>query len=290
MPIDHDENDDKTTPFIRGEIPARSAVPATPYRSPGVVSEAGGGGMFGSYAEAKKRKAPTWAKPLLTAILVGHLGFFFVLYVQGIWSIEQLEPPTSSSSISIAPPPPPPPPPPPGGKKPQHIDLKPKKPKVKDLVQPVKMEKQEVVAETETENVGGEEGGEEGGVEGGVVGGVVGAPPPPPPPPPPAPPQNIAPTMLEQSRIAGEKQIVPDDNTKVEIQRSGKDKVVGSYKICINPEGGVTSVTQIKSTGFPAYDSKIQRKMRNEWRYRPFLVNGKAAPVCTAVTFIYSQR
>ena len=30
--------------------------------------------------------------------------------------------------------------------------------------------------------------------------------------------------------------------------------------------------------------------MRNEWRYKPYLVNGKAVPVCTAVTFIYSQK
>jgi hypothetical protein len=29
--------------------------------------------------------------------------------------------------------------------------------------------------------------------------------------------------------------------------------------------------------------------MRN-WRYKPYLVNGKAVPVCTAVTFIYSQK
>ena len=43
------------------------------------------------------------------------------------------------------------------------------------------------------------------------------------------------------------------------------------------------------SSGFPAYDQKIQREMRN-WKYRPFMVNGKAAPVCTAVTFIYQQK
>jgi hypothetical protein len=27
----------------------------------------------------------------------------------------------------------------------------------------------------------------------------------------------------------------------------------------------------------------------NAWKYRPFMVNGKAVPVCTAVTFIYTQ-
>jgi protein TonB len=26
------------------------------------------------------------------------------------------------------------------------------------------------------------------------------------------------------------------------------------------------------------------------WRYYPFLVGGEPTPVCTAVTFIYSQR
>ena len=46
----------------------------------------------------------------------------------------------------------------------------------------------------------------------------------------------------------------------------------------------------LKSTGFSAYDQTIQSTIRGTWRYRPFLVNGKAAPVCTAVTFIYSQH
>lgn len=53
--------------------------------------------------------------------------------------------------------------------------------------------------------------------------------------------------------------------------------------------GAVGSVTQLKSTGFPAYDAKIIREMK-QWGYKPYLVNGKAVPVCTAVTFIYTQR
>ena len=52
----------------------------------------------------------------------------------------------------------------------------------------------------------------------------------------------------------------------------------------------IASVNQLKSTGFPPYDQKIINTIRGEWRYRPFMVNGKAAPVCTAVTFIYSQH
>lgn len=95
--------------------------------------------------------------------------------------------------------------------------------------------------------------------------------------------------MLEGSRIAGNKNIVPDDVTKTEIQRSGKEKIVGSYKLCVTAAGAVSSINQLKSTSFPAYDQKIQREMRS-WKYRPYMVNGRAVPVCTAVTFIYSQR
>ncbi|MBA3457804.1 MAG: energy transducer TonB [Deltaproteobacteria bacterium] len=301
-----DPPDDKTTPFMRdGEpvgptpatpaagAPARSAM--DPYRSAGVVADRKpGGSMFGNFAAAKNRKAPKWAAPLLigiSAVVVGAIG---VMLIVSIWEIEMLERPKTKYELAVAPPPPPPPPPPPGGAKPVTPQIVPKKMKVKDIVQPVKIEKQEI---TPVENSGpagdpdGEEGGEEGGVAGGVVGGVGGSPPPPPPPPPPpAPPQNVPPTLLEGSRIAGDKMIVPDDVTKTEIQRSGKDKIIGSFKLCINASGAVTSVKMLKSSGFPAYDSKIQSKMNGEWKYRPYAVNGRAVPVCTAVTFIYSQK
>jgi protein TonB len=250
--------------------------------------------MFENYEVAKNRKLPPWAAPLLIGIVVFHLGLFFVMWMKTIWEIEQLEKPKTGIDLAVAPPPPPPPPPPKGGAKPQDVKIEPKKIKVKDIVQPVKIEKQQVQQVEETGDVNGDENGVEGGVVGGVVGGdlngVMGAPPPPPPPPPPAPPQNVPPTLLEGSRIAGEKQIVPDDVTKTEIGRSGKDRIVGSFKLCLTPTGSISNVTQLKSTGFPAYDSKILNKMRSEWRYKPYMVNGKAVPVCTAVTFIYTQR
>ena len=83
---------------------------------------------------------------------------------------------------------------------------------------------------------------------------------------------------------------MPDDVTKTEISRSGKDKLIGSFKLCITLDGNISSVVQLKSTGFPSYDNKITSTIRGEWRYRPFMVNGKPTPVCTAVTFIYSQK
>lgn len=250
------------------------------------------GSMFGNFAAAKQRKAPPWAAPVLMGAVALHVILFVSMWVKTIWQIDQLDKPKTTIDLAVAPPPPPPPPPPPGSTKPQTQQVVVKKIKVKDIVQPVKIEKQEVQqVSTEAGDPNGEVGGEEGGVAGGVVGGVVGAPPPPPPPPPPpAPPQNVPPTMLEGSRVAGDKNIAPDDVTKTEIQRSGKDKIVGSFKLCLSVSGDIQSVTMLKSTGFPAYDTKIQGKMRGEWRYKPYNVNGKPVPVCTAVTFIYSQR
>jgi hypothetical protein len=106
----------------------------------------------------------------------------------------------------------------------------------------------------------------------------------------PIPQQTVAPTALDANRIAGEKEIVPDANTQSEIGRAGVDKIVGSYKLCITAEGAINTVTPIKSTGFPAYDTKIQNTIRAQWKYRAFIINGKATPVCTAVRFIYSQK
>jgi serine/threonine protein kinase len=109
-------------------------------------------------------------------------------------------------------------------------------------------------------------------------------------PAPPAPPQNVAPMALDANRIAGEKDIIPDDITQAEIGRAGVSTLVGSYKVCITTDGSIVTVTPLKTTGFAAYDAKIQDTIRSKWRYRPFMVNGKATAVCTAVRFIYSQK
>ena len=251
------------------------------------------GDLFGNFTAAKNRKAPPWAFPLLVGSACFVTGLFLVMWISTIWQIDQLDRPKNSVDLAVAPPPPPPPPPPPGGAKPHDVQIVQKKIQVKDIVQPVKVEKQDIHPQQTTDqgDPNGEVGGEAGGVAGGVVGGVVGEPPPPPPPPPPpAPPQTVPPTMLEGSRISGEKEIMPDATTATAIQRSGKDRLVGSFKICLTVEGTIASVNMIKSTGFPEYDNKITSTIRGQWRYHPYNVNGKAVPVCTAVTFIYRQQ
>jgi len=117
-------------------------------------------------------------------------------------------------------------------------------------------------------------------IMGGIVGGQLGAPPPPPTA------LNVAPTMIENLRVAGNKQIFPDAPTRGTILQSGRTKVVATMKMCLDDKGSVSSVTQLKSSGFPAYDRKIISEMR-QWLYRPYKHNGRAVPVCTAVTFIF---
>jgi protein TonB len=100
----------------------------------------------------------------------------------------------------------------------------------------------------------------------------------------------VAATVLDANRTAGDKEILPDERTQTEIARSGTESIHASFKVCVTDDGSINTVTMIKSSGFPSYDVKIQNTIRKTWHYRPIIVSGKPAPVCTAVTFVYHQR
>src|SRR5438477_9094201 len=117
---------EKTTPFVK-----ERAKPGTAH----AVTH-----MFGNFEAAKHRKLPSWAAPLLGSMVIFHAILFFSMWAKTTWDIEQLDRPKSAVDLAIAPPPPPPPPPPKGGPKPKDVTITPKKIKVRDLIQPVKME------------------------------------------------------------------------------------------------------------------------------------------------------
>jgi hypothetical protein len=100
--------------------------------------------------------------------------------------------------------------------------------------------------------------------------------------------KSVPPVQLEPLRIAGEKSIMPDDQTKTELDAAGTHRLVGAFKLCLDRAGSVSSVSVLKPTGASRYDEKILTKM-GEWRYKPFLDAGVPVPVCSAVTFIYEQ-
>jgi TonB family protein len=58
-------------------------------------------------------------------------------------------------------------------------------------------------------------------------------------------------------------------------------------KLCVDATGKVARVILLKSSGYPAYDEKIVTETKG-WKYKPYVVDGKPVPVCTALTFIYS--
>ncbi len=254
--------------------------------------------MFDNYVGAKTQKRRKWVTVLVSVSVALHVVVVLVLLIRGFWVIDKLSPPKRELALAVAPPPPQPPPPPKASKK-KKIDKKVvKRVKPKDTTQPVEKKDDEPDVEIEIiDDDEGVEGGVEGGVAGGVVGGVVGgtleglpggmiekAP----PPPPPQKPKIVPQVAIEQKRIAGEKQIIPDEGTKLQIKRDGKTQIVSTVKMCLSNGGSVSSLKVLKSSGYPNYDRKIQSKMR-EWKYKPFVVNGKPVPVCTSVTFIYRQ-
>lgn len=99
--------------------------------------------------------------------------------------------------------------------------------------------------------------------------------------------RTVPPTMLENARLGGERDIVPDADTQREIATAGKPRLVGTFKLCVNTSGAVASIKMLKSTGFERYDQTIERGMHT-WKYSPLVFDGKPTPVCTAVTFIYT--
>lgn len=113
-------------------------------------------------------------------------------------------------------------------------------------------------------------------------------------PPPPgseigATPQNVPPQAFNAARLTGDLNIVPDNATKTVIATHTMGRVTGSFKVCLSSSGRIRSITTLRETGVPAYDQKLIRTMFGKWRYRPFMVDGVAAQVCTKVTFIYQQ-
>ncbi len=100
-------------------------------------------------------------------------------------------------------------------------------------------------------------------------------------------PRDVPPWELDKFRIPKDNKIVPDDPTIAEMQAAGVSRAVGSFKLCVDKTGAVTEVKRIKSTGFPAYDQKIQGQMER-WKYAPITVDGKPVSLCTTTTFVYT--
>ena len=89
-------------------------------------------------------------------------------------------------------------------------------------------------------------------------------------------------------RTAGSDLVPPDDDDKVELQNAGGGAVVGAFTFCVDPAGRVTNVKSLERTGLVKYDRKLEAALSG-WAYRPFVIDGKPAEVCSSVVFVYQQ-
>lgn len=101
----------------------------------------------------------------------------------------------------------------------------------------------------------------------------------------------VAPPVLDAYRLGGERNIVPDEATRRQIDSSAAVRndthMIGSFRLCLDRHGAVSRVQVVKSTRFETYDQTIVEGMRG-WTFRPFLVQGEPTPACAVFTFAYS--
>jgi TonB family protein len=95
--------------------------------------------------------------------------------------------------------------------------------------------------------------------------------------------------LFQGLRISGDTQVHPSDMTKTQMMRDGKDRTLGTLKVCIAVDGGISSVSVASSTKYPDYDARLVAAARG-WRYRAYTVNGRPMPACSAVTFVYTIK
>jgi len=236
---------------------------------------------------------------LVGASIAGHAALFTGVLVLGAWDLEPVEH-TSRARVSLAVMTPPAPQ---GGAislPKQDLPRKPPREVVKGPRQPRPRSEPEIRTAPVEDGTGDGQGQGQGqGPAGGdgpevtdpCAGGSCGAPPAPPPLPEiprPKEPEihSVAPQILKGLRVSGETAIHPPRDVFEQMHRSGDRRTSAAILLCLAADGSVSSVTLKRSTRYAGYDEAILGAARR-WRYRPYTVNGRPAPACGMVTFLY---
>jgi len=240
---------------------------------------------------------------IVSLSIAAHVAVFTTAFVTNAWRVERLDPERRSFSLAVLPPPPAPSGGPKAGEKPKdpvpptkHVATEPTQP-VEQKVAPPK-----AVA---ADDGGGGHGDKKGPGDnpdgdpldtGSCTGPACGPPSAPPAEKPPV--VEVPPIIIEKPpivppstlrRLSGETAIAPSDVIKTQMLREGHRRVVGSFKICLSEAGRVTSIGAVGSTKYPEYDQRLMTAMRG-WVYAPYLIQGRPAPVCSAVSFVYTME
>jgi hypothetical protein len=231
---------------------------------------------------------------IVSLSIAAHAAVFTIAFVTNAWRLDRLDTQRSSLNLAVMLPPPAPS----GGPEPGHKPTDPVKPPPKqvasDLTQPVVVEKRPaapLVADTGGGGIGDSHGpGGEPTDTGTCTCPACGPPALEKVPDPPKVvierPIIVAPPALKAQRISGETLISPPDIVKTQMQRDDHKKSIGTFKLCVDTAGAVSSVTTLASTKYPAYDAKLMTAIR-AWGYKPFMVGDKPVAVCSTVSFVY---
>lgn len=101
--------------------------------------------------------------------------------------------------------------------------------------------------------------------------------------------RTISPKEMEALRAGGEPRVAPDAQDQLLVEKCAVPRVMAALKLCIDAQGAPLVVKLLRSSRLPAYDAKLIAAMRT-WRYKPYLVDGAPAEVCTAVTFLFALQ
>lgn len=119
--------------------------------------------------------------------------------------------------------------------------------------------------------------------------------------PPVAPKPEAAPTLvptapkivpaaeLETLRLAGDREPSLPAGAKMIMKRDNVKKISVAVKVCVSEQGSTTSVKLVKSSDYGDANEKILSDIR-KWRFRPYMSNGVAIPVCTATLLTYQLQ
>jgi TonB family protein len=63
-------------------------------------------------------------------------------------------------------------------------------------------------------------------------------------------------------------------------------RITMALKLCVSDRGVPTTVSYVKSSDYTDANEKVMADVR-KWRFRPYLLEGRPVPVCTATLLNY---
>jgi hypothetical protein len=106
-------------------------------------------------------------------------------------------------------------------------------------------------------------------------------------PPPPASPRKIAQGELESLRVAGARFPSLPAGARTIAHRDGVKTVQMAAEVCVGENGAMSSVRLLRGSDYNDANDKVVADIK-EWRFRPYVVDGKPIPVCAPVILRYS--